>query len=36
MPFEALVDQQQQQQYLVENYRFTYFTSGRDLYQIRV
>ena len=32
IPFEALVDQQQQ--YLVENYRFTYLTSGRDLLRL--
>ncbi|NEO73418.1 MAG: CHAT domain-containing protein [Moorea sp. SIO3H5] len=32
IPFEALVDQQQD--YLVENYRFTYLTSGRDLLRL--
>ena len=32
IPFEALVDQQQQ--YLVENYRFSYLTSGRDLLRL--
>ncbi|WP_293044606.1 CHAT domain-containing protein [Moorena sp. SIO1F2] len=32
IPFEALVDQQQR--YLVENYRFTYLTSGRDLLRL--
>ncbi len=32
IPFEALVDQQQQ--YLLENYRFTYLTSGRDLLRL--
>ncbi|NEP67660.1 MAG: tetratricopeptide repeat protein [Moorea sp. SIO3A5] len=32
IPFEALVDQQQR--YLVENYRFSYLTSGRDLLRL--
>jgi CHAT domain-containing protein/Flp pilus assembly protein TadD len=33
VPFEALVDDQNQ--YLVENYNFTYLTSGRDLIRLQ-
>jgi tetratricopeptide (TPR) repeat protein len=33
VPFEALVDNQNQ--YLVENYNFTYLTSGRDLIRLQ-
>lgn len=34
IPFEALVDEQNH--YLVENYAFTYLTSGRDLLRMQV
>ncbi len=34
IPFEALVDEQEH--YLVENYDFTYLTSGRDLLRMKV
>ncbi len=33
IPFEALVDEKQQ--YLIENYAFTYLTSGRDLIRLQ-
>ncbi|MGC1245797.1 MAG: CHAT domain-containing protein [Spirulinaceae cyanobacterium] len=33
VPFEALVDENNQ--YLVENYSFTYLTSGRDLLRLQ-
>ncbi len=34
IPFEALVDENNQ--YLVENYTFTYLTSGRDLLRLQI
>lgn len=34
IPFEALVDEKNK--YLIENYSFTYFTSGRDLLRVQV
>ncbi|MEZ2235335.1 tetratricopeptide repeat protein [Microcoleus sp.] len=34
IPFEALVDENNQ--YLVENYSFTYLTSGRDLLRLQI
>ncbi|NEP29251.1 CHAT domain-containing protein, partial [Moorena sp. SIO3I6] len=34
VPFEALVDENDQ--YLVENYNFTYLTSGRDLLRLQI
>jgi CHAT domain-containing protein/Tfp pilus assembly protein PilF len=34
IPFEALVDEQEQ--YLIERYSFTYLTSGRDLLRLQV